>query len=179
MIKRYIITGAPGTGKSSIIEHLKAKGYHCFDEVSRIIISEQQIINGDLLPWKNLLGFADECYMRMQSQLNHAMRGINIYDRGIPDIIAYLKNGNIHNTKSYLSEINQYKQHVFYCPIWDDIYINDPQRPESLDYAKKIDFHLRNTYKNLGFNLLELPKEPIDLRVGFIEQKILSFYSHD
>ncbi|PID68155.1 MAG: hypothetical protein CR968_03115, partial [Flavobacteriia bacterium] len=57
-IQRYIITGAPGSGKSSLLEALKLRGYHCFDEVSRLIIKEQQQINGQLLPWDDLAGFA-------------------------------------------------------------------------------------------------------------------------
>ena len=32
-LKKVIITGAPGTGKSSIIKELKNRGYFCFDEV--------------------------------------------------------------------------------------------------------------------------------------------------
>ena len=32
-LKKIIISGAPGTGKSSIIKELKEKGYFCFDEV--------------------------------------------------------------------------------------------------------------------------------------------------
>ena len=33
--KRIVITGGPGTGKSSIINELKQRNYTCFDEVSR------------------------------------------------------------------------------------------------------------------------------------------------
>ena len=43
MIKRFIITGGPATGKSSIIEYFQQIGYSCFEEVSRGIIQEQNI----------------------------------------------------------------------------------------------------------------------------------------
>ena len=32
-LKKVIISGAPGTGKSSIIKELKNRGYFCFEEV--------------------------------------------------------------------------------------------------------------------------------------------------
>ena len=32
-LKKVIISGGPGTGKSSIINELKNRGYLCFDEV--------------------------------------------------------------------------------------------------------------------------------------------------
>ena len=50
MIKRFIVTGAPSTGKSSLINELSNMGYECFNEVSRSIINNENIkkINKDL-----------------------------------------------------------------------------------------------------------------------------------
>ena len=62
MIKNIVITGAPGTGKTSIINELKKKKYNCYDEVSRKIISDQIDSNGDILPWKNLLKFSEKIF---------------------------------------------------------------------------------------------------------------------
>ena len=62
-MQKFIITGAPGTGKTSIINHLKKKGYNCIDEISREIISEQIAINGEVLPWKNLSAFSESCLL--------------------------------------------------------------------------------------------------------------------
>ena len=53
MNQRYIITGAPGTGKTAIINTLKERGYCCIDENSREIIAEQIKSKGEILPWKN------------------------------------------------------------------------------------------------------------------------------
>ena len=41
MNKKYIITGAHGTGKTSIMNKLKERGFNCIDENSREIIAEQ------------------------------------------------------------------------------------------------------------------------------------------
>ncbi|MEO6346815.1 MAG: AAA family ATPase, partial [Aquaticitalea sp.] len=38
--KKIVITGGPGTGKSSIINELKARGHVCFDEISRQVTLE-------------------------------------------------------------------------------------------------------------------------------------------
>lgn len=32
-LKKIIITGPPGTGKSSIIKELKKRGFYCFEEI--------------------------------------------------------------------------------------------------------------------------------------------------
>ena len=42
MIKRFVITGGPATGKSAIIKLLQHQHYHCFREVSRKIIDEKK-----------------------------------------------------------------------------------------------------------------------------------------
>jgi len=36
MNKKYIITGAHGTGKTSIMNKLKERGFNCIDENSRL-----------------------------------------------------------------------------------------------------------------------------------------------
>ena len=48
----YIITGGPGSGKTSIIEALKNRGFLCVDEVARQIIQEKTKIGGDALHTK-------------------------------------------------------------------------------------------------------------------------------
>ena len=49
----YVITGGPGTGKTSLIEELKTVGYQTVKEVARDIIKEQQLQGGNALPWKD------------------------------------------------------------------------------------------------------------------------------
>lgn len=168
-IQRYIITGAPGTGKSSLLQELKKKGFCCFSEVSRNIIKEQQSTNGSLFPWKNLSGFAEECFFRMTIQLVQANLGINFYDRAIPDIVAYLKSENLKVPNSYSKNIYKYNTVVFYLPLWKEIYKNDAQRPESFYTAKKLDKYLRDTYTDFGFTLLEIPKTTVNKRVAFVK----------
>lgn len=42
----YILTGAPGSGKSTLINCLRRRGYICIDEPAREIIAEQKSISG-------------------------------------------------------------------------------------------------------------------------------------
>lgn len=48
----YVITGGPGTGKTSLIEALERDGLKTIKEVARDIIKEQQQQGGEALPWK-------------------------------------------------------------------------------------------------------------------------------
>jgi len=48
--QKYIITGAPGTGKTAIINALKKEGHSCAEEISRTIITQEIASGGDALP---------------------------------------------------------------------------------------------------------------------------------
>ena len=57
-IKRVVISGSPGGGKTKIIELLKERGYIVYEEYSRSLIEElksDKIINPFLKNLKNLV----------------------------------------------------------------------------------------------------------------------------
>ena len=172
---RYIITGGPGSGKSSLLNALSAKGYQCFEEISRIIIQEQHQIGGDKVPWKNLAEFADICFERMSKQLSDCTPTSNcFFDRGLPDIIAYVRRGGLTVPSEYFEKCKDYNKCIFLAPPWKEIFINDNERPESFEDALEISSFLRSTYQELGFTIVELPKVSINDRLLFIENYILT-----
>ena len=57
-MQRIIITGGPGFGKTTILNHLQNAGFNTFEEVARIVIKEELEIGSDVLPWKNLDAFS-------------------------------------------------------------------------------------------------------------------------
>ncbi len=167
---RYIITGGPGSGKSSLLNALSAKGYQCFEEISRVIIQEQHKIGGDKVPWENLAEFADICFERMGDQLSECKPTRNcFFDRGLPDIIAYVRRGGLNAPAKYFEKCKDYNKCIFLAPPWKEIFINDDERPESFEDALEISSFLRNTYRELGFTIVELPKLSIKERLLFIE----------
>ena len=167
---RYIITGGPGSGKSSLLAALINKSYLGFEEISRLIIREQHEIGGDMVPWQNLAAFAELCYERMSAQLEECDSTCTcFYDRGLPDIIAYVRRGGLNVPDKYFEKVKSYNRTVFIAPPWQDIFVNDSERPESFEDAVEIYHFLKSTYSELGFNIVELPKVSVEERVAFIE----------
>ncbi len=49
-MKRFIPTGTPGAGKTSIIRELEALGHHVVDEAATAVIAREQAL-GEPEPW--------------------------------------------------------------------------------------------------------------------------------
>ena len=175
MIQNYIITGAPGTGKTTIINALKKKDYYCAEEISRELIAEQISIGGNILPWEDQIAFENKiAHRRYKQYLDSPENCICFFDRSSIDCIAYLNNNKLEST----SQINQiiknciFNKTVFYTPVWEEIYKNDSERQESFDQSIKIDKYLKDSYMKFGYTIIEIPKTTLDKRVNFILSQI-------
>ena len=174
MEKKYIITGAPGTGKTSIINELKKRGYECSEEISRNIIIEQLKKKGKSLPWEDLTSFSLKVFNKRLNQFKNANKNkIHFFDRSIIDVIAYMRIKNL-NTSSFIFQTKniKYNKTVFYTPIWEDIYINDNERKEDIKTAIKIEKKIIKTYQEFNYNMINIPKISVKERANFILSEI-------
>ncbi len=173
-ISRIIITGAPGTGKSTVLDLLAQKGFPILPEMARALIAEEQLNEGSsLLPWKDHPAFGQELFKRQVDQYHQAKDGINFYDRGILDNLAYLRRDG-HANAQLEQEAENYSYHakVFLMPPWEEIYGKDEVRWEDLDLMLDIDRALREIYRDFGYQVLEVPKSEAGARAQFILDRI-------
>ncbi len=174
---RIVITGAPGTGKTTLIKALKNEGFLCFDEISRAIINEYQL-EGIPNPFKtHAVQFSDRLFTGRVQQFTVAKNSSQktaFYDRAIHDVIAYLQHtkSTIPNHYIATAKKNTYTS-IFITPPWEAIYTKDNERFESFEEATKIHKSLINTYRNFGYTPIEIPLESVSNRVSFILKKLL------
>ena len=172
----FVISGGPGTGKSTLIAALREAGMTCFDEVSRQIIVEANKNGTNLLPWSNLEAFAIECHRRMMDLLN--VKGkpkLCFFDRGIPDIIAYLRNGGKPVPEYLFSDGKRYAKLVLVAPPWEEIFVNDSERPQSFEECQRLHNLLLEAYTELGYRVVMLPKVSVEQRVAFVISAMREF----
>jgi predicted ATPase len=88
----YIITGGPGSGKSTVIDALAERGISTVPEAGRAIIQDQVAIGGNALPWSDRGAFAELMLSwEMRSyRMALALSGPVIFDRGVPDVAGLL-----------------------------------------------------------------------------------------
>jgi len=177
--KRIVITGGPSTGKTSLINALEKSGHFCFHEVIRLMTLEAKK-NGDLSNLNtNPIATVSDPMAFNQKIINARLdqyieaeatdEPIVFYDRGIPDVLAYMDyfNQPYGTAFSTIASNNRYDT-VFLLPIWKEIYVSDSGRFESFDEAKAVHEHLSQTYTNLGYEVIEVPHDSIQNRIEFI-----------
>jgi len=170
-MSNIIITGGPGSGKSTLLEALSGKGHSCVPEVSRQLIREQVLMESNCLPWKDLACFAKLSLDKMifdHESVNQ--QDINFFDRGIPDIIAYLKVGGLRVSSVYYkaAEKFSYANPVFIAPPWEKIYVNDDERWQTFEEACVLYEIIASVYTDLGYRMIELPCATILERVDSV-----------
>lgn len=174
--KKIVITGAPGTGKTSLIEALKKKGYFCLDEISRQVTREAQKKGISQLFLKDPLLFSELLLEGRVAQYLEAKESdseIIFLDRGIPDISAYMDYfGNNYPPEFKNTAKNFPYDEVFLLPPWEDIYISDEERYESFEQARVIHDFIAETYISEGYQPIELPHGTIEERVSFLLDRL-------
>ena len=155
----YVLTGGPGSGKTSVLQELERRGYICIPEVARPIIKEQISINGDALPWKNrekyselMLQHSVRDFIQYQNEDN-----ICFFDRGIPDTYGYCL---------------LIRQQIFIFPFWKEIYETDSERKQDTREAEETFYQLKSAYESLGYQTCILPRIPVNQRADFILEQV-------
>lgn len=166
-IKRIVLTGGPGVGKSTIINLLSDRGYSIIPEAARIIIEKEQKIDSDCLPWKNISKF-QEAVSNLQLNLEErAQEEIVFLDRGLIDGHAYSKIDKVAAPKIIYSHSRERYNAVFLLdPL--PVYKKDEIRWDDEERAKIVHKTIAESYKTFGYNPIAVPVLSPESRLDFI-----------
>lgn len=174
--KIIVLTGGPGTGKTTLINALIAKGFVCYPEISREVTLAAQKEGIDQLFLEKPLLFSEMLFKGRLKQFENAAFEANLpvfFDRGLPDVLAYMDYiGDVYpDTFDAVCIQNKYDL-VFLLPPWEEIYKSDEARYENFEQASKIYENLKATYTNFGYNFVEVPTNTVEKRIEFILKHI-------
>jgi predicted ATPase len=168
----FIITGGPGSGKSALVDALSQEGIYTMPEAGRVIIQDQVAIGGKALPWSDRRAFADLMLSWELRSYREALRlnGPVIFDRGIPDVLGYLRLSNLsipaHVERA--AQVFRYHRRVFIAPPWAEIFKTDSERKQSFEEARATHEAMVESYSRLGYDLTQLPLDSVQERVRFV-----------
>jgi predicted ATPase len=174
---RFIITGGPGSGKTTLVEALQNLGYYGFPEIAR------DLINKGIVPpiWseKPDSGHFFDLILKQRIIYFQQIKGteIGFYDRGIPDSLAYFKYQD-KKVPPILSEAiiaYRYNPVVFITPPWKEIFNNDGVRRETF-YEAQVLYELATVaYKSHGYEIIVLPKSSLESRITIVLSEVAKY----
>jgi len=174
MHNRIVLTGGPGTGKSSIIDLLSEKGFNIIPEPARTLIEFYKKNSPHLLPKlskENRLLFQKAIEDMTIQNFHSNIEGF--FDRSILDEIGYRNRYEIEINKEldYAAKTYRYNK-VFIFPFWKEIYKTDDVRRETTEEAELIGKFLHTTYVSYGYTPIIVPKFTPEKRLEFILNNI-------
>lgn len=177
MQRKIVITGGPGTGKSSLINELTNQKFFCMNEISRKVTLdarengiEQLFLKAPLLFSQLLL----EGRVQQFISADKEKADIVFFDRGIPDVHGYMNYIGVDYPDVYKEKSLKYRYTtIFMTPPWQEIYQSDNERYESYEQSLAIHNHLKKTYLELEYSILDVPIGSINERVQFILNSVL------
>ncbi|WP_435107893.1 AAA family ATPase [Nocardiopsis synnemataformans] len=172
MDRLVVVTGGPGSGKTTLIDHLASLGYARTPEAGRAVIRDQREIGGRGLAWRDDALFAElmlSWEMRSHREAS-SLPGPVFCDRGVPDLVGYLRLRGLPVPGHVTEAARRFRYHrrVFVAPPWPEIFTGDTERHQSQEEAERTHRAMTEAYPACGYELVELPRVPVAERARFV-----------
>ena len=172
----YIVAGGPGSGKTTLIETLRARGYDCVEEAARKILRQQALFDGVAVHQKDKTMYRELILSWSVSDFERVTERVRpvFFDRGIPELIRY-DASSMAEVPAHIqraTEIFRYNPTVFLAPPWKEIYCTDAERKQTFEKAVEFYFETTAAYEGCGYSLIELPQAAPSERADFVLSRI-------
>lgn len=182
-IKRFILTGTPGSGKTSVILELEKLGHAVIHEAATDVISQEQAKGCDA-PWEES-EFIDKITLMQKKRQIDATGDLQFYDRSpfcayaLGKYLAHWKGMEFKPSLVLLDEINRclkndvYQNQIFFFENLGFIEHTDARKISYEDALIFEQIHL-DVYKEFGFDIIMVPKGlTVTQRCEFILEKVI------
>ncbi|HEX6287227.1 MAG TPA: AAA family ATPase [Acidimicrobiia bacterium] len=170
---RHILTGAPGTGKTTVLE-LLATRYVTVTEPAREVIAEHMAATGETTLDHRPESFVEKLIERSLRDYESASdTEITLFDRGLPDCAAYAAIFGLDEAPTLeIASKYRYESPVFMTRPWRAIYTTDEMRRATYQQVEAFHEILRQVYLRLDYEIAEVPQISPGGRAAFIEERL-------
>ncbi|HEX3490460.1 MAG TPA: AAA family ATPase [Streptosporangiaceae bacterium] len=177
-MRRFILTGAPGCGKTSILAALRDRGYAVVPEAATDVIARQQARGVDE-PWTRP-GFIDQIVALQharQLEADETGTAVQLYDRSPVCTLALARYLDRPVTSSLADEIKRLtEQQIFQRPVFfvRPIGFITPTSARRISYAESLAFERvhESAYREHGFELIDVPLAPVHERAALVAREL-------
>jgi predicted ATPase len=181
IMRRYIITGAPGAGKTTVLAALRQRGFRVVDEAATDIIAREHAL-GRVESWRDP-GFIDAITLLQRERQEAPIpatslpptRAVQLFDRSPLCTLALARYAGQPPSPILASEVDRviaeriYQPQVFFVRLLGFI---TPTAARRISLADSIRFERihEQVYREHGFELVDIPVATIEQRVDLIDR---------
>jgi predicted ATPase len=173
---RYVLTGAPGAGKTTILEHLRGRGFPVVEEAATDVIARWQAA-GIAEAWRRH-DFCDAIVaLQRERQVQLEPGGVQLFDRSPLCTLAlarWLGHPVLPGLEAEVARVLSeqiYQPTVFFVRPLGFITATEARR---ISYPDALAFEAvhEQVYREHGFDLVDVAPGTVAVRAAFVESTI-------
>jgi predicted ATPase len=176
-MKRYILTGTPGCGKTSIIRSLEVEGYLVVEEAATDIIALRQA-QGIAEPHMHPSFIDDIINLQKQRQMRTDLAsGVQFYDRSplctyaLSVWLGFPISMTLADEMERVAKAQIYKKAVFFI---ENLGFCEPTAARKISFEDSLKFEKvhEETYRSLGYECVRIAPQELAARVEQIKRYV-------
>ena len=168
----HVITGAPCSGKTTLIKRIADKGFQTVPETGRIVIEAELARGRTLEEIRENESVFQRSLLDARVKVEHSIstNDLVFLDRALPEFITFYRANGL-NPNEILSECLHYRYASIF--ILDRLpLIRDGVRAEDDATSDFLDEWLARDYSALGYDVVRVPVFPVEERLQFIFERL-------
>jgi predicted ATPase len=180
-MRRFIMTGAPGSGKTSILRALENLGYAVVEEAATDAIAAHHA-RGRREPWEDPRFIDEIVQLQSRRECGRVRRGtaVQVHDRSVVCTLAlarwmdYPVTATLREAVTRVTEGGRFDRRAFFVRPLGFCELTPVRR---ISYEDSLAFERvhETEYRRLGFELVDIPPGPVHERAALIDAHLRSW----
>ncbi|MEV8395511.1 MULTISPECIES: ATP/GTP-binding protein [unclassified Streptomyces] len=174
-MRRYVLTGTPGAGKTSILRRLDELGYGVVEEAATAVIAQAQSL-GENQPWTRA-SFIDEIVALQRQRQLEATNPVQVFDRSpvcthaLATYLGWPVSPALASELERITSEGVYERRVLFVR---NLGFCEPTAARRISFQESLAFEKihEESYRAFGYELIDIPAGDLSHRVATVSSTI-------